>query len=132
MQQADDGWVTTTLHLDSWPEPVQLRHCDGLEVIRQLFTHPGLQEEVVLHAAKAYSGTVHDERHRVFDEPWQGDAWIDEQAEVQAKHGIDAVIAALQVSAWWPLPLHHCLPAVGSGAAGQGASCSTTPELLSG
>jgi hypothetical protein len=99
VQQAPDGWVITTLHLDSWPDPVQLRHRDGLQLIEQLFTRPELQEEIVLHAAKAYNGPVQDERHRVWGEPWQGDAWLHAQAGVQAKHGRHAVVAALQVSA---------------------------------
>lgn len=100
VRRADDGWRTTILHLDNWEEPVELRHRDGLEFIKQLFSDPALQDCLVLQAAKAFR-TTGNRTQRVFDKPWQGNGWIDEQEAVQAQHGIDAIIAALQVGVPW-------------------------------
>lgn len=87
------GWgQPTELRVKHWPEPLLLRHRDGVKWLRGVCSHPDLLKALHLEGAAVYCNGK-----RVWSKPWDGDAFLSEQEAVRSKHGRSAKVMALQV-----------------------------------
>jgi hypothetical protein len=89
----ETGWAQTTLQIKHWPDPVVLRHRDGVEWLREVCAHPDL-----LKAVQWDGKAIFKNGRRVYSAPVNCDAFLSEQAEVRKQHGSSSKVAALQVS----------------------------------
>lgn len=86
------GWgPATELRVEHWPEPVKLRHRDGVKWVQEVCSHPDLLQAIHLEGAPVYR-----DGKRVWSQPWDCDAFLSEQSAVRQKHGPTAKVLALQ------------------------------------
>lgn len=81
------------LRLATWPfGPVKFRYRDGLEWLKDILSDPDVQAHLTFKAVAVYK-----DGERVWSQPFDSNACIAAQEELQNKHGEEAELLALQV-----------------------------------